>query len=1161
MNSLAISSTLTWVIVSTTVLWLMITFVVLPLQRRNVLRADSSAAPAKAGKLAIVGIVRHVVGAALVAGLITLVLGLVLEWRLETLANAPENIDAVVSFRDNLERTVDFVQVFAHGIWIIALIILTIIWFSLSHSGSKRRWNKAIEERKEAIRASLEGDQGAELRAAAEQTNPEAVAALDNRIEAVEAANRQLIQLIEQQPVLQFGDDPKQLVSIDDLRTLEATIREQALQEQQEQAEPGQDAVSEEDSAAQTLAAADTLKETIANLESELSVPRTRLDGSDGTLSLAASREAVSVDGHEINAELVELLIEARVKNHELAGKSKRQREPELLKEWLAAGSTSEGTIQTTTRIGQFAGTAALIAIFLGFVSIGTAGAGTNFVKNIRTVELSLIGQQGDRALSESLSAADSAPFEASAEALASDEETIEFMRRSFRVAAANSLRSSLGSSVLNSRAVRRQVFQLAGVEARREILQASSRLSPRPLDAGRSAQAYEVSFSDPPGSHRQAAEVLDEAFDRRINQLRSNERAWSRMRAAAARPATANFASDAIARTAFGTDRISSSHAFRTWADRASAEFATEVAKTGNPKTTRVSSQFGGNPSHISARDRRILTDLRTEAPMRIDRAAANYRTGGMDPGSLHRVSPRVSGIGSTPRPTSVYGQLFPTSTQPASTPGRPRFTSTSVRPSRISARSYGRVRFSGRIGGVLIGRDPEPGEIELDVVGLGWEEGGPTAIRLTITTRDDRTVDLGKFHPAIVHHAMAYAADGRVVTSTLPQPTGQEEGLIQVNARRVVVHPAFEDTAFACHAIQIDRFVDTYLYVENAGEQAHRVQNARQTVTMLGAILQIVSDSSPDERAEILENLTELQTYTKECGYNAQCFPVAGYESLGFNFGVNPFMSCIEGYSDLSQCADEFQSVSPSAYYMVDSGVREAAFNLDSDFYFLTGNGQDNSDLLWPIQFMVQAIPQTMSGQDVDVGEGWEPWKFPIIEDDIRALVADGVAANPRAQKVLDQMKQFVILQRFFRLALNGDLGLDFPLESMVELQLTTKGAVKVQRHERWNPNEPFYELLWAAAKVFREDLRAMSDNTSLSTQCRENITAVLGLPEEEQWPSGPGIWPFIGRFEKVCGSPAGIERFEAVRDELRRLEIIDEAIYIASRPSNELFACEPL
>ena len=182
MNSLAISSTLTWVIVSTTVLWLMITFVVLPLQRRNVLRADSSAAPAKAGKLAIVGIVRHVVGAALVAGLITLVLGLVLEWRLETLANAPENIDAVVSFRDNLERTVDFVQVFAHGIWIIALIILTIIWFSLSHSGSKRRWNKAIEERKEAIRASLEGDQGAELRAAAEQTNPEAVAALDNRI-------------------------------------------------------------------------------------------------------------------------------------------------------------------------------------------------------------------------------------------------------------------------------------------------------------------------------------------------------------------------------------------------------------------------------------------------------------------------------------------------------------------------------------------------------------------------------------------------------------------------------------------------------------------------------------------------------------------------------------------------------------------------------------------------------------------------------------------------------------------------------------------------------------------------------------------------------------------------------------------------------------------
>ena len=82
-----------------------------------------------------------------------------------------------------------------------------------------------------------------------------------------------------------------------------------------------------------------------------------------------------------------------------------------------------------------------------------------------------------------------------------------------------------------------------------------------------------------------------------------------------------------------------------------------------------------------------------------------------------------------------------------------------------------------------------------------------------------------------------------------------------MEIDARRVVVHPAFEDTTFACRAIQIDRFVDSFLYSdEYSSSKTQQIQAVRSGVTSAGVLLEYLGRASySSERQEVVDYLIE--------------------------------------------------------------------------------------------------------------------------------------------------------------------------------------------------------------------------------------------------------------------------------------------------------------
>jgi hypothetical protein len=537
-------------------------------------------------------------------------------------------------------------------------------------------------------------------------------------------------------------------------------------------------------------------------------------------------------------------------------------------------------------------------------------------------------------------------------------------------------------------------------------------------------------------------------------------------------------------------------------------------------------------------------------------------------------------------------------------------------------SARSYSRVRLSGRVGGVVIGREPDNQDVYLDIIGFDWEVDNRLRLVFKVTARNGKSITVGPIHPAIAHHALAYAADGRVIVSTLPLPTTQNDNQLNIPVRRVAVHPAFEDTAFACPAIQVDRFVDTFTNLDSLDQRIERINQSRKAVTLLGALLNAISPmkswrqmsteqqilsllndegklqvrrdllfASPERRAEYFRRLavtqfaeilnrietniqerqrqleqlvgqmTPISDWIRSCGTGENCFPIRAMEKLGLRFeGMDGFLTCLGGESEPAKCSSELQKLLANGGYLVDSGVREAPFTLDDSFDFLTGASATTS--YWPLDFVIQAVPQSEDGQDLQLDSSAEPWVFPHIEADVRTVVAEGIAADANAKTVMDAMREFVIMQRVFRLALAGRLGGDFPLGQLIKMQAETRGAVRLQRHERWNWNDEFFGILYGMQDKFNEDFEKIAADPSASKQCKAAVQGALDHHRSTPWPQSPGLWPLVGDFERHCAGYRPQSDMTKRRDDLRRLELIGEAIYAAQRgPEPQPFQCKPL
>jgi len=140
------------------------------------------------------------------------------------------------------------------------------------------------------------------------------------------------------------------------------------------------------------------------------------------------------------------------------------------------------------------------------------------------------------------------------------------------------------------------------------------------------------------------------------------------------------------------------------------------------------------------------------------------------------------------------------------------------------------------------------------------------------------------------------------------------------------------------------------------------------------------------------------------------------------------------------------------------VVSTVEERPFQVDRDLNFLRPMaGQGLASQLWPFEFVLNAkfgnvgLGGKTKGKD---GRVIAPWISPSLSaQQVTQAVAVGVAKNTHQRQVIVELRDFTILQRLFRVALNGDLGMGFPVEKLINLAHELSGdAVQYEATDRW-------------------------------------------------------------------------------------------------------------
>jgi hypothetical protein len=148
------------------------------------------------------------------------------------------------------------------------------------------------------------------------------------------------------------------------------------------------------------------------------------------------------------------------------------------------------------------------------------------------------------------------------------------------------------------------------------------------------------------------------------------------------------------------------------------------------------------------------------------------------------------------------------------------------------------------------------------------------------------------------------------------------------------------------------------------------------------------------------------------------------------------------------------------PPPRLRAESGVREQSYALDGDLDFLDLQAK-REDPLWPFDFMLQiTFDSPAYFADADSGSDFDakPFEFPVIKDEIHAAVAEAVTSGSfnvaDAERALADLREFDVLQRFFRLAFEGRLGDSFPIEKLVELgRIPSIAAQPEVRTPNWN------------------------------------------------------------------------------------------------------------
>ncbi len=383
--------------------------------------------------------------------------------------------------------------------------------------------------------------------------------------------------------------------------------------------------------------------------------------------------------------------------------------------------------------------------------------------------------------------------------------------------------------------------------------------------------------------------------------------------------------------------------------------------------------------------------------------------------------------------------------------------------------ARSYKSLRGFRRIGGVLIGKEPEnTGNTNMVFTDIFWESKNQTSIEIKLKRNDGKIISAGTYEKDIINQALTYVSDNRLVTTTM------------INAQpipflKIFVHPALVNTELGCQSIGLDRLVDKYTVdnkTHNQALSAFSYQELLYKYSFYRLIAEKVNEKEKDylntliiiyeseilrnwseiynllEKGKIFENVTKSHIAAKPEFYNSEV--------------VNHLKSSISNCN--GNCSIFFKNFNGKSIHVDESvvnnvlnlnveqwsGVREQSYNVDNELNFLKEN---RNDLTYPILFIRQIVLNNESEGEEETDEN--PWEFPDLESKeiIKNCVIQGIMSNEKDLNLVNRMKSFIFAQRLFRVALNGDLGFEFPIEKLLTLSIETKDFVREVETPTWN------------------------------------------------------------------------------------------------------------
>ena len=431
--------------------------------------------------------------------------------------------------------------------------------------------------------------------------------------------------------------------------------------------------------------------------------------------------------------------------------------------------------------------------------------------------------------------------------------------------------------------------------------------------------------------------------------------------------------------------------------------------------------------------------------------------------------------------------------------------------------ATNFAMASRSFRARGVILGRNVTSNTD--NVTGIDWtidkiNGRSPTMLSLSLVI-GGKHVSLGRFPAGIVNQALKYAADGRVVATTIMRGAA-------IIKRVTHLHPALEDTPLGCRVIEADRFVDTFTAPIGDGYDSRlkHIKQHRAALTfflLIADLAEQISGNAGNCHKSQLKSLAEkLDFFTflifsdnkkrirklsdDPNGKKNEQFSSApdlqdmlvAYRSRRLladqNFRnhlkhfidteldeqkassafVKTVYKCAIGNSmEIAHCLCRSLASNPlptKYWFPVDhtSQFREKEKTLDAalGLRVQSGNLFENFEMWLHTTFAVRNRNDKNDDESTATPMNFPRSQIRVLNDVLsNDLIPAYIKNTLKFEKYDDFMKplaDFVVLQRLMRAALNGKLGDDFPLEKLIELERVTRKFVPYQATMRWELNE---------------------------------------------------------------------------------------------------------